>query len=97
MTVCREMTKKFEEINRGSISELLNIFQSRKTIRGEIVIVVEPASPERINNHKLDQYLRFELKSKSVKDSVEFLSEMLSISKKLLYDRALTIINQQEH
>ena len=97
MTVCREMTKKFEEINRGSISELLNIFQSRKTIRGEIVIVVEPASPERINDLKLDQYLRFELKSKSVKDSVEFLSETLSISKKLLYDRALTIINQQEH
>ena len=97
MTVCREMTKKFEEINRGSISELINIFQSRKTIRGEIVIVVEPASPEKINNHKLDQYLRFELKSKSVKDSVEFLSETLSISKKLLYDRALTIINQQEH
>ena len=57
----------------------------------------EPASPERINNLKLDQYLRFELKSKSVKDSVEFLSETLSISKKLLYDRALTIINQQEH
>lgn len=35
VAVCRELTKKFEEITRGTPSELLN-----KTYRGEIVLIV---------------------------------------------------------
>ncbi|MDR8390357.1 16S rRNA (cytidine(1402)-2'-O)-methyltransferase [Aliifodinibius sp. S!AR15-10] len=40
--VCRELTKKFEEVVRGSLSELLTEFESRDELKGEFVIVVAP-------------------------------------------------------
>ena len=39
VVVCRELTKKFEEIKRGSAKELLAYFSSQR-IRGEFVIVI---------------------------------------------------------
>jgi len=38
--VCREMTKMHEEIFRGSTWKTLNHFQNKKTIKGEIVILI---------------------------------------------------------
>jgi 16S rRNA (cytidine1402-2'-O)-methyltransferase len=40
ISVCREMTKKFEEITRGSLTEIIDMFTRRK-VRGEIVLVIE--------------------------------------------------------
>ena len=38
--VARELTKKFEEVVRGTISELKKEFESRDSIKGEIVVIV---------------------------------------------------------
>ena len=38
--VARELTKKFEETIRGTISELIAEFESRDSIKGEIVVIV---------------------------------------------------------
>ena len=38
--VARELTKKFEEVVRGTISELKTEFESRESIKGEIVVVI---------------------------------------------------------
>ena len=40
VAVCRELTKKFEEILRGSISEVIDAFSPRK-IQGEFVLIVQ--------------------------------------------------------
>lgn len=40
VAVCRELTKKFEEIIRGRISKTLEIFKE-KSPKGEIVIIIE--------------------------------------------------------
>jgi 16S rRNA (cytidine1402-2'-O)-methyltransferase len=40
VAVCRELTKKFEEIIRGSLSEMVEIFNHRR-VKGEIVLVIE--------------------------------------------------------
>ena len=39
--VCRELTKKFEEVARGTLAELIIHF-SKKEVKGEIVVVVAP-------------------------------------------------------
>lgn len=44
IAVCRELTKKFEEIIRGSLKSVYDTFQLRDEIKGEIVIVVAPKS-----------------------------------------------------
>ncbi len=38
--VCRELTKKFEEIIDGSLSELVSVFEKRKP-KGEFILIVE--------------------------------------------------------
>jgi 16S rRNA (cytidine1402-2'-O)-methyltransferase len=38
--VCRELTKKYEEIIRGNLSLIIDVF-SRRSIRGEFVIVIQ--------------------------------------------------------
>jgi 16S rRNA (cytidine1402-2'-O)-methyltransferase len=38
--VARELTKKFEEVQRGTISELISLFEERDQIKGEIVVIV---------------------------------------------------------
>ena len=42
--VCREMTKMHEEVSRGSLAELARRF--RGDVKGEIVLVIGPASSE---------------------------------------------------
>lgn len=38
--VARELTKKFEEVTRGTVAELRADFQQRDSIKGEIVVVI---------------------------------------------------------
>ena len=38
--IARELTKKFEEIDRGRLSEITEAWEARDTIKGEIVVVV---------------------------------------------------------
>lgn len=50
--VCRELTKMFEEIKRGTVSELMEYY-NQNTPKGEIVIVVggvEKQTPEKDSN-----------------------------------------------
>jgi len=42
VAVCRELTKKFQEVRRGTIAEVLAYFQS-VPVRGEFTIVLAPA------------------------------------------------------
>jgi len=44
MAVCRELSKKFEEVCRGSVEELLADF-SMRDIKGEFVLIVKGAPP----------------------------------------------------
>ena len=41
ISVSRELTKMYEETQRGTIEDVLSIFQGRDAIKGEFVIVVE--------------------------------------------------------
>ena len=38
--IARELTKKFEEIDRGRLSDVAESWENRDTIKGEIVVVV---------------------------------------------------------
>lgn len=42
MAVCRELTKKFEEVVRGTVKTVYDTFQLREDIKGEIVVIIAP-------------------------------------------------------
>lgn len=53
MALCRELTKDFEEIRRGTISQICKSVENDPT-RGEIVLVIAGASDEEIKQQNID-------------------------------------------
>lgn len=39
--ICREITKIYEEFNRGTLKDLFEIYANRDSIKGEFVLIIE--------------------------------------------------------
>lgn len=90
--VARELTKKFEEIQRGTLKSLLDQF-SQISPKGEMIVLLAPPSSEK-NNHDmidLDANLIKALKTMSIKDAAQVVSTALHLPKKIVYKRALEL------
>jgi 16S rRNA (cytidine1402-2'-O)-methyltransferase len=86
--VARELTKRFETVERGKVSELTALF-AREAPRGEITLVVGP--PETDDPEELDQRLRTALATQTVKDAAALVSMATGLPRKVVYARALQI------
>jgi 16S rRNA (cytidine1402-2'-O)-methyltransferase len=84
----RELTKRHEEMRRGSLSTLVEHYRD-KPPRGEVVIVVSPPEPETARPIDLDQQLDEKLARLSLRDAVSELAAETGLARRALYDRAL--------
>ncbi len=91
VSVCRELTKKFEEVRRGTISEIAIQYASESAPKGEVVIVVGPPLNEAASEQDIDTALLSALKTQSVKDAAKEVSQALDLPRKQLYARALEL------
>lgn len=89
--MCRELTKKFEEVRRGSLSELAAYYASVPPPKGEAVVVIGPPEKSQTSAENIDAALLNALQSGSVKDAASEVAEMFSLSRKPLYQRALEL------
>ncbi len=87
--VCRELTKKFEEVKRGTLGELAGNYPTAP--KGEIVIVVGPPHERVLDDQDIDTALKAALSEMSVKDAAAFVAEQLGIKRKQVYARALEL------
>lgn len=87
--VCRELTKKFEEVLRGSLEELQSEVADR-TLKGEVVILVDRNRKE-IGADTMDEALRSALESMSVKDAANAVSTALNLPRRKVYQAALEL------
>lgn len=86
IALCREITKKHEEINRGTIEEILPVVDDMK---GEMVIVVEGATEveedivfeQSIEEH-VNEYIE---KGMSTKDAIKEVAKQRNVSKNVVY------------
>ncbi|GAN79385.1 16S rRNA (cytidine1402-2'-O)-methyltransferase [Acidocella aminolytica 101 = DSM 11237] len=88
--VCRELTKHFEEVRRGTLAELTAHYMAEQA-RGEIVVVIGPPGDETTNAESLDEALMTALKSMSVKDAAAAVAAATGLPKKQVYKRALEL------
>jgi 16S rRNA (cytidine1402-2'-O)-methyltransferase len=97
IAVCRELTKMYEEVLRGSILEIMQTIEERGDIKGEIVIVISGVEKKEREKGILDQEL-FEMEMKRIttlkpsiktKELARILSERLNISVTRAYDEVL--------
>ncbi len=92
--VCRELTKKFEEVRRGTLDELATQYAEEGAPKGEIVIVVGPPLTHAASANDVDTALRDALKTQSVKDAAREVAEALDLPRKQLYARALELTRE---
>jgi 16S rRNA (cytidine1402-2'-O)-methyltransferase len=88
--VARELTKKFEEVRRATLSELAAHYADHAA-RGEITIAVGPAPEEAANTDDLDDRLRAALAGHSVKEAVAIVTAATGLPRKQVYARALEL------
>jgi len=90
--VARELTKRFEEVRRGTLAELA-AWYARHAARGEVVVVVGPPEPEApAGEAELDARLREALAAgMSVRDAAAAVAEATGAARKVVYARALAL------
>jgi 16S rRNA (cytidine1402-2'-O)-methyltransferase len=91
--VCRELTKSFEEVRRGSLAELASHYKNASEPKGEIVLVIGPSDPdaEKISDAQVDALLGDALKKFSVKDAASLIANETGLSRREIYQRALAL------
>ena len=89
--VARELTKMFEEVREGSLSELAAAYAEGAPPKGEIVVVIGPAPPKAADEDAIDAMLTTLLETETVKTAARTVAEHLGVPKKLVYDRAVAI------
>jgi len=90
--VCRELTKRFEEIARGELQELVQRFD--ETTKGEITVVVEGSSDdaEGLSDEQIEARIRAGLaEGRGPKDIAAKLAPETGQPRRVLYSRVLSI------
>ncbi len=87
--VCRELTKRFEEVRRGTLDDLVTDFADRPP-KGEVVVLVDrdhaaPAAED------MEDALRDALVTMSVKDASAHVADMLGLPRRKVYQAALKL------
>ncbi|MCW8842920.1 MAG: 16S rRNA (cytidine(1402)-2'-O)-methyltransferase [Rhodobacteraceae bacterium] len=76
--VCRELTKKFEEVRRGTLQSLADEIGS-DALRGEIVVLVDRQGAMDMGEDDLEDAVRQALESMSVRDAAESVAKAYNV------------------
>jgi 16S rRNA (cytidine1402-2'-O)-methyltransferase len=95
--ICRELTKLHEEVRRGDLVSLAQIYDEDATTkaetRGEFTIVIEPPSADanQPDADEVDALLRRAMQRASVKDAVSDVAAATGRPRREIYQRALAL------
>jgi 16S rRNA (cytidine1402-2'-O)-methyltransferase len=95
--MCRELTKAFEEVRRGSLAELASHYREAGAPKGEIVVVVSPPGEEApLDPGDLDKKIKAALKKLSLKDASAAIAAETGLPRKEIYARALALAGKKK-
>ena len=88
----RELTKRFEEVRRGTLGELAARIAEQGPPKGEVTLVVAGAAAETgVDEADLDTRLTAALDGASLRDAVSQVAAATGLPRKLVYRRALEL------
>ena len=94
VVVCRELTKMHEEVYTGTLNTLRD--NPPEEIRGEFVVLVGPPSDEEeMDDLTLDELVRRALASQSPSRAAAQVAKETGISRRRVYNRALTLAQNE--
>ncbi|MBM3704810.1 MAG: 16S rRNA (cytidine(1402)-2'-O)-methyltransferase [Actinobacteria bacterium] len=89
VALCREMTKKYQEVFRGSLEDLSQ-WATEREILGEVTIVIAGATPEEITSRAPDQIARLvgerERAGMERREAVAAVAQELNLRKREVFD-----------
>ena len=91
--VCRELTKLYEQVEPGSLSELRQQVEAATLpAKGEFVVLVQGADEQPMQGEvSLDDCLRVLMTELSISKAAEMASAILGLKRNVVYKRALAI------
>ena len=89
--VCRELTKRFEEVTRAPLGELAAARAGAPDPKGEIVVLIGPPIEEAAGAEALDAALARALAAASVRDAAAEVALALGLPRREVYARALAL------
>ena len=88
--VCRELTKRFEEVRQGPLPDLADAWPEPP--RGEIVVLIDRPDPAAAADPEtLRALLAEEMQRMSLKSAVKSVSERSGVARNVVYDLALQV------
>ena len=88
--VCRELTKKFEEIRRGTLDELAEAYADANP-KGEIVVLVARGNSPIVSETDVNSALRAALADMSMRDAVDAVAAAHALPRRQVYQAALAL------
>ena len=86
--VCRELTKRFEEVRRGGLAGLASAY-AHEEVRGEVVVVVGRGAPREAGEAEVRERLREALLTLRLKDAATAVAGALGLPRQQVYRLAL--------
>lgn len=94
IAICRELTKHFEEVLRGTIAEVQAQIEDR-VLKGEIVVVIDKGEAAVVGEEALKEALRAALADHSVKDAAALVATATGLPKRRVYQAALKLDGEE--
>ena len=88
--LCRELTKKFEQVRRGTLAALAE-GAAEDAPRGEIVILVDRGHLPNVSASDIESDLRTALETQTVRDAADLVARMHGQKRREVYQLALKL------
>ena len=88
--VCRELTKKFEEVIRAPLAELAEICAER-ALKGEIVVLIDRPGLPNISESDLEELVKQALSDGTVRDAADKVAQQTGLPRRQVYQLALKL------
>ncbi|EYD73994.1 rRNA small subunit methyltransferase I [Rubellimicrobium mesophilum DSM 19309] len=92
--ICRELTKRFEEVRRGTLGQLLASLEGE--VKGEVVVVVGRGTPREATEEDIRARLADAMGSMRLKDAATAVAGALGLPRQRVYQLALGMKEERD-
>lgn len=90
VVICRELTKKFEEVLNGTADSLLNDLDGR-SLKGEIVVLIARGGDEKLDEDDVKKALKTAMTTMRMKDAATAVAGATGLARRDVYQLALSL------
>ncbi len=92
--LCRELTKRYEEVIRGTLDDVARAIEGRD-LKGEIVVLLGRPDAQ-VQDIDLDAALRAAMDGASLREAVDAVTEATGLKRRQVYQRALALAKDDD-